>query len=270
MSVETGLHLIEKLIREGEDVNPYQSKGLIFFNDVSGKRRAKRTDLLWADWGIIHLHITDKPIVEGELFSDRKCSDGEAWLLFCIFEGDTVGFIDVRQHEDENLFSDQDLIRTVKDNWPEFMGKFRINGISKSENSPTAADIKMLRAHGVNAVTMIDGDVYMGPGMGITTASTSTQVTIKADRVLDWIDALATMADDENGSLQTEVKRLGVDMPEFELCLTPQGLAIFEAKANMAFTFPKKTVDENPAYHAQMEDLICPEWALKKLMASEA
>ncbi|MFZ2525829.1 MAG: hypothetical protein WAW87_11030 [Candidatus Ferrigenium altingense] len=262
--VEKGLHVIEKLIREGKDVNPYQSKGLIRFNDISGGRRAKRTDLLWADWGINHLHITDMPIADGEYFSERKCSNGESWLLFCLFVGNTVGFIDIRRHE-EYVFSDQDMIKTVKESWPGYMEKFRLNGISPSREGFTNAEIAHLRANGICSPLCIDDDVYMGPGMGISTASTSVRVTTQADRVLDWLDFLAVLADDENGQLQAEVKRLGIEKPEFELCLTPQGLAIFEPKANIAFTFSMKADDESSAYSAQMVNLICPEWALKVL-----
>lgn len=153
--VEKGLHVIEKLIREGKDVNPYQSKGLIRFNDISGGRRAKRTDLLWADWGINHLHITDMPIADGEYFSERKCSNGESWLLFCLFVGNTVGFIDIRRHE-EYVFSDQDMIKTVKESWPGYMEKFRLNGISPSREGFTNAEIAHLRANGICSPLCID------------------------------------------------------------------------------------------------------------------
>lgn len=270
IAVETGLHHLENFIREGKDVNPYQSKGLVRFNDVSGKKRVKRTDLLWADWGIIHLHITDIPIENGEYFSDRACSNGESWLLFCMFVGNTVGFIDVRQHEDEYIFSDQDLIKIVKENWPDYMERFRLNGILPSREDITNAEISSLRASGICFPTCIDDGVYMGPGMGVTTASTSTQATVKADRVLDWVDSLADFVDDENGQLWIEVKRLGVEKPEFELRITPRGLAIFEPKANIAFTFSKNMDDENSAYFARMVDLICPEWALNVWMADSS
>src|ERR1019366_7293563 len=77
---ERALHRLEQLIQEGGDINPYQSKGLILHNDTSGSKRQQRTDLLWADWGIHHLHLDDTPIPNGSYFSDRN-SD---WLLFCM------------------------------------------------------------------------------------------------------------------------------------------------------------------------------------------
>lgn len=166
-SAENGLHRLEVLISEGKDVNPFQSKGLIRFNDISGKKRAKRTDLLWADWGIVHLHLTDKPVPTGSYFSDRSCSSGESWLLFCIFTGDTVGFIDIRKHDDDFLFSDQDMIRIIKENWPHFMERFKLKGILPTENHITNCELDNLRKSGTNWLTCIDGDTYIGPGMGI-------------------------------------------------------------------------------------------------------
>lgn len=96
--VSSSLQKMVDKLQSGIDINPYQSKGLIRFNDISTKRRNKRTDLLWADWRITHLHLTDRPIQDGEYFSDRRCSNGECWLLFCIVTGDTVALVDVRAH----------------------------------------------------------------------------------------------------------------------------------------------------------------------------
>lgn len=268
-AVGNGFQCIENIIRNGGDVNPYQSKGLIRFNDMSGKNRAKRTDLLWADWGIHHLHITDMPVTDSDYFSDRKCSNGESWILFCIFVGDTVGFIDVRRHEDESLFADQGLIRIVKESWPEYMEQFKLRGILPGQEGLTSNEISTLRKNGICSPACIDGDIYMGPGMGITSASTPMRVTDKAHRILDWIDQLATLADDENGQIKTEIKKLGVKEPLFELSLTPQGLAIFEEKSNVAFTVSKKAKNETDTYFAEMENLILPDWALQSLLADK-
>jgi hypothetical protein len=98
----------------------------------------------------------------------------------------------------------------------------------------------------------------------ISTAGTSVKVGDSVDRLIDWICQLADLTEDENGQFQVEMKHLGIDKPEFELCITPQGLAIFEPKANVAFTFAKREEDD----FARLVNLICPEWALKKLMFS--
>ena len=227
--VETGFQLLVEKLRNGLDVNPYQSKTLTRFNDTSSKRRSKRTDLLWADWGITHLHITDKPLKHGKYFYDRECSSGDSCLLFCMFSGDQVGLIDIRRHQDELVFSDLDLIKIVKESWPEYIEQFKLNGILPGTNF-TNEEIDYARKGGVNSGIVLDDSVYMGPGMGVTSASTPLKVTLKANQLLKWVDQLADFACDESGFIQKEINLLGIKKPKFELCITAQGFAIYEVE----------------------------------------
>ena len=66
---------------QGQDLNPFQSKGLIFHNDISDRKKQKRTDLLFADWGVLHFHLSNETKPH-EYFAVR--SD---WLLFAIVYG---------------------------------------------------------------------------------------------------------------------------------------------------------------------------------------
>jgi hypothetical protein len=110
--------------------------------------------------------------------------------------------------------------------------------------------------------------VYMGPGMGSQHASIHASNS-QRDRVqigsIRWLILLMMKM-----VSWIEVKRLGLRNPEFELRITPRGLAIFEPKANIAFTFSQNMDDENSAYFARMVDLICPEWALNVWMADSS
>lgn len=258
-SVAYGLNEIATKIRAGHDINGYQSKSLIRFNDFSGQKRSKRTDLLWADWGITHLHITDMPIPSGQFFSSRECSTGESWLLFALFIGDTVGFIDVRQHDDDNLFSDKDLILTVRQNWPEFMEQFKLHGMLAPEAQLPNEHIAKLRRHGINSPIVIDNEVFMGPGMGIATSCTPTIVTDRSDRIRDWIGALADAAIAPDGPILNELKKRDINAPDLSLCLTPRGLVIFEKHSDTAFIFNHRKIGDE--YSEAMESLLLPSWA---------
>ena len=55
-SARQGLKHIRRLIEKGKDINPYQGRGLMLRNDISGEKKDARTDLLWADWGT-HIKI---------------------------------------------------------------------------------------------------------------------------------------------------------------------------------------------------------------------
>lgn len=262
-AVASGLTKLSRLIQEGGDINGFQSKSINRFNDFSGKRKGKRTDLLWADWGITHLHITDNPDSEDDFFMDRRCSNGESWLLFCLFFGDAVAFIDVRRHEDAFVFSDQDLLVTVNESWPWFMERFKLKGIMPPKANFTNDEVGSLRRSGIATFSVIDGEVFIGPGFGVTSAATALRVTQAADRLRNWVDTLAEFAINPNGQLQKEVAARGVKKADFVLCLTPRGVAIYESKSEHAFVFGSASSEHNKA----MMSLISPNWVLNRLIA---
>lgn len=68
-SIDRACQTLYQGVLVGDDINHFQGRR-VQRNASSGKKRADRADLLWADWGIHHLHLADKP-AEGEDFSDR-------------------------------------------------------------------------------------------------------------------------------------------------------------------------------------------------------
>jgi len=262
-SVEIGLRHLEKLIISGGDLNPYQSKSILQFHDISGKRRAKRTDLLWADWGIHHLHITDIPVGNGARFSDRACSDGETWLLFCIVLPEAIGLIDIREHNDEGIFADNHLIRLVKDSWPEYMEQFLLKGMMPTRERITPVELSKLRAHGITAPVILDGKAYLNPGLGVTSASTSTKVSQMARELRNWVANLADVASNPEGQIQRDISAHAVESPRLHFCYTPQGLAIHEATRNVGYTLSSQ--HDDASHSKSMHNLLFPTWVISKL-----
>ncbi|TCV81301.1 hypothetical protein EDE11_1151, partial [Methylomonas methanica] len=226
-TVETGFLHIQNLMGMGEDINPYQSKSIQRFHDISGKQKAKRTDLLWADWNVFHLHITDVPIKSGELFSERKCSDGESWLLFFLVDNDTFALIDIREHNEDGLFSDHELISLINHSWPDYMKQFLLKGLIPSRRPISPQELKKLRAVGISVPIILNGKAYFGPGLGITSAATSTRVAESADKVRYWIRKISEIATNPEGQIQRHILDNCVKQPTLNLCITPKGLAIF-------------------------------------------
>lgn len=249
------------MIQNGHDINPYQGKGLILHHDTSGKSRFNRTDLLWADWGIIHLHLTMKPIRRGRYF----CEPSD-WLLFAIIGDDFVACIDVRSHKETNVFTNPELIRIAADSWPELVEKFKMRGIHAPDTPLTAEQHKTFRKNGIMGCVVIGDNVFMGPGMGISTASTSTRVTMCMDNIIRYTRELAGLVCDPDGQFQCEVREKASVEPKFRLCLTPMGLAVYEQTMGKAWVLPKKEVADSN-YIADLHDLLAPEWAVKQLVA---
>lgn len=257
-NIGKALQHIMGLISNGEDINPYQGKGLILHHDTSGKQRTERTDFLWADWLIHHLHLSDAPISEGRYFSQRA-----DWLLFCMMGEDFVAFIDVRQHDDKYVFSNPELLEITINNWPELMKKCEFKGIAAGEPL-NPKDISELRKGGVCGIVTVGGKTYAPLGMGVTTASTPVRVTKAADKLNDYIRELAHIVCDPELQFQKEILQLDVKNPAFELCITPKGMAIYENNSDRACVLPRKVDYEKTGFLAELHDLIAPAWAVDK------
>lgn len=259
-----GLAYLVGLIQQGSDINPYQGRGLTLRNDTSGEKRDARTDLLWADWGIFHFHLTAEPIPNDQFFS--KPSD---YLAFCIVGGDVVAFIDVLRHPDKQGFANPELMEVVHRNWPAYLGQFEVRGVlAGGEGSRTQEEVHNLRSNGVCSFLTLGGKVYMGPGMGVTSASTSTRISLVANRVRRCVDALVDMVCDPLGQFQTEIARHTVNEPRFSLAMTPAGLAVYEEATTIAFPLPKKRDGEESTFLDELRNLISPDWAVAHLMSA--
>lgn len=266
-TVRTALAKLQEMMQAGEDINQYQSKSIVRFNDTSGQNKSKRTDLLWADWGITHLHLTDIPVILGSSFSERACSDEECWLLFCIVNDAEIGLVDVRRHDDESLFSDTDLIDLVYESWPQYMDQFQLKGIVGLESTPSDKDIAKLRRAGVNTPIVIDGKVYFSPGLGINTAATSGKCMKVISELRYWVSQVADIASDPDGEIQNKIADLKTTESEISLALTPAGLAIYLQNLDHAYNLRAESKND---YFNKMHDLMIPPWVLAEIIKAHA
>jgi hypothetical protein len=256
--IQRALNKLEVKIRMGEDINPYQSKGIIS-NDVSAKKKTNRTDRLWADWKIQHFHLTEDDPPAREYFVPRS-----GWQLFTIIEGSEVFFINALPHPKGSEYSDIELVETVRRCLPQYMRRFELKGILPGTN-PTKEELDRLRKAGVSHLLNIGGKVHMGPGM-ITTAGTARDLTMKGDIVRDGVEALANYVCRPESDTQKHVIDKGIEDPEFHFSATPQGLGIFEAKSGYAFLLPRVT-EKSSSPLAQLHDLLLPEGAAKFIVS---
>lgn len=259
-NVVTTVDLAVHLLCNNGDINPYQSKGLLG-NDESGERRGRRTDLLWADWGIHHFHLTDDDIASGEYFAGRS-----NWLLFALVFKDTVLCIDVRHHPKGVGFSDEELLTIAIRNWPRIFENWKLKdavGLERTEPY-SKKDIHDLRSCGVSALHGVDGAVYAPPGGGITTASTSTLVSGAANHILSKVKARAAFFADRGREPFARCREAGVEEPDWRLCLTPKGLAVYEKTLDMAWLMAESGPDPN------WVEILAPKWAVARLVAAKA
>ena len=255
--VNEAWEVLAEKIEKGEDINPYQGRGLIKTNDTSGSKKGKRTDLLWASWGILHFHITKNPIQPDSYFSDRS-----GYQAFCAFDNDTCAVIDIREHPKGEGYSDPGLLHIIADSWPHSLEHAQINGILPGDE-PTATEIHKLRNAGVNSIITIKGKSYMNPGIGLTSAGTSLNLQMTHICLNDAIRILADLIELEP-VFKSHTTSAGVSDPNFGLTITDKGITLFEEKSRMAFNLDVPTLPRLKL----LQEFVFPDWAVHKYMST--
>ncbi len=162
-------HTIQNIISKlnnGEDVNPYQSIQL---------SNADYDDDLFNDWGLHHLHLSDKPHPTKLNFNERTND-----LLFARFIDDKAYLIDILPH---NNFSKKNLIAIIQNNWDYLLqesGHLWNPDFSEDE-------IKVMRKKGYTIGVNINGKGYFFIGHGYFSSGINMQCGIMSDNVLRWI-----------------------------------------------------------------------------------
>jgi hypothetical protein len=256
-NVQSALNGLVACIEQGRDINPYQGGGLLR-NDTSANRNSARTDFLWADWNILHFHLSDKPIPDGQYFSGR--SD---YLAFCLVGGNVIAFVDVLRHPRGDGFADPDLMQTIARNWPEHLEQYLVKGVT-AESKKSKADIHALRRAGISCMLTIDGKAYI-PGLGLSSAATPFAVTIASDDVRRYGRTLAKMVCDPDGQFRKETAERAIDEPQFSLAMSPQGLIIHESVSNTGFLLPRTGKDGPDNELTRLHDLIMPKWVVEAI-----
>jgi hypothetical protein len=125
--------------------------------------------MLLNDWGIHHLHLSN--VIRPDGFVERTGP-----LLFVIFTDKVAHIIDIAPHK---VWTSQHFVEIAVRNWPDEELFLDLKGISPSRPPMTADDYTKMRGAGVGTHIEVDGKVYISKTFGITTAGTSTKVTME-------------------------------------------------------------------------------------------
>jgi len=165
------LKLFEK-IEKGIDINPYQSKRS--FN-------ADYHDMLFNDWGIHHLHLSNEKKNINDYFHKRTGP-----LIFIKFQGNYAYIIDVKKHNDKNVWSNTELLRIIKNNWEFLIEPYKV-GNHKWFPEMDDNEIGIMRNKGYTFPVNIDGNAYLLLGDGYSCSGDNMSANFLADEVYRWI-----------------------------------------------------------------------------------
>ena len=161
-------------------------------------RERKDLDLLIADWGIHHLHLST--IKEADGFVQRT-SD----LLFAAFTQDDAYFIDIRPH---NSWTELGLLRCVARDWPTAGVLHPIVGLGLAQ-SINDNERRRLRNAGIAGLVEIDGKVFAPAGQ--TTAGTPVRVTLHVNQVINTLARTDHTLKDDPQWFDQVLREAGVD-----------------------------------------------------------
>ena len=217
--LQSGYAALKSKFANGDDVTPHLSKTILSEN---------YEDYLLNDWGIHHFHLGEN-ISNG--FAERTGP-----LLFALITDSDVYCIDIKAH---GAWSEQDLIRTLHEDWPEAIEDYRINGVLGLAHQPTNNDIAKLRKAGVQTMVQVDEGVVYGPiGGGYSTAGTSVQSRMLADRYRRLVRDIEKHVKENTDMFIEKIREHGLvpeNKPCFQLLVDEKGFHVVESGSRGAF-----------------------------------
>lgn len=95
---------MKSIIENGKDINNHLTRTIY---------NSQFDDMLFNDWNIRHIHLNEREETTNQGMKNNRSS----LLLFAIFERDTCYFIDVRDHNEENLWGLINFLEILQYNW---------------------------------------------------------------------------------------------------------------------------------------------------------
>ena len=183
-----GYEYFKSVVENGDNLLPFMSRSIV---DVAFK------DKMIFDWGLFHFHLSNRVYDKDHRFMDRS----EHLLIAYVDQAhdDTMYFLQIRPHI-SSVWTEQELVRILADNWPEVMETRRIKGFVSLTENVTDEDYKQLRKSNVNTmVDFHDGRVYIGANFGLNSAGTSVRAVRQHDMYCNharaFQDAMGGVAD---------------------------------------------------------------------------
>lgn len=175
------LEALIQRIKDGDDLKPFLSRGVKVALD---RRRGtphhlrKDLDLLLAEWGVHHLHLS--MLIQGDGFAKRTRD-----LLFAVLRPDDAYLIGIFPH---GSWTKRSVAERAVRNWPKaelfLRSNYAIGLTQEWDESESAA----LRKAGLTQAMMIDGHVYSprGQTLGGTSMTISRRVMNLMWQLRDW------------------------------------------------------------------------------------
>ncbi len=216
-------------ISTGEDLSPRLSSSVATAYTPTNARGDLKTrrdlDLLIADWGIHHLHLS--PQRDGKRSGD---------LLFAVFRPDDAYLLQILPHGN---WAELSLLETIVRNWPDgalIHGALR-GGLSLTQ--AYAPDERLrLRQGGVSVAVQVDGRVYIPRGLSM--AGTAVDVTRRADMICNELNRQRKLLAADAASFDDQIRERGfapTDHSDWHPCIEGMRVGILDRITGVMLEF---------------------------------
>jgi len=151
----TKLNILEQKIKQGDMLLPYLSRKIV---------NPLYCDEMLYDFGIIHFHFGEEVNKKNKIFIE-----GSKEILYAFIDNDECYFIEINDH---NQFNNISLLKKLKNSFPNVLDKWRLNNVIPVTSISNEDRIKLRKKH-VNTMIELDGEYFVSPGWGMSTAGTS-------------------------------------------------------------------------------------------------
>lgn len=180
-----GIRRVGHALSMGYPVNMFLGKATATLRQRprTGKKPHQFTDLVFADWGLLHFHLG--PDIEQK---GRRVARSRRVLIAYLDVQDAY-FLDLAAHgrdDSPSVWGEKRFLEILCREWPHVMERFELRSCLPAEpgSAFSASDFVRLRQAGVTTTFEVQGKVYMGPGMGVSTDTSSTRAVMLADQIM--------------------------------------------------------------------------------------
>jgi hypothetical protein len=175
---------IEAKLIAGEDINGHLSTRIenALGADVSPSeslQKRRDRDLLLAEWGIHHLHLSTRAHKRKRGFFERTDD-----VLFAVFQDSDAYLLGIYRHPEHENWAAEEVFAVLVRNWPEAglvnESEFA-NGLAQDFSDE---DRLALRSFGVNTGLKVDGKIYSPGGLGMSLDGTPLETVMVAQQVM--------------------------------------------------------------------------------------
>lgn len=169
---QVALKAFEERAQNGLSLAPFQSEKI---------KRANYNDMLLNDWGIQHFHLSRR-------YRDDGFVARSQYQIFAYVTDEAMYMIQIVPHNEEDLYSRREMVRIIRDNWPNLLKRFHFKGVTGlTEKLDDHAYGEIRNANITTLLELGENEVYGMIGGGYASNGFSIESLRKADF---WINTL--------------------------------------------------------------------------------